>query len=197
MRYPAAETAEKHEKILGAASRLFRERGFSGVSVSEIMKATGLTHGPFYNHFASKEALMAECLAHASGESLAGLDAAAATPGGMAAYADAYLSPDHRDMPAEGCLLAALASEAAQTESVKATLSTHVQAMVQRYVKYVPWRSKQAARAESIRTLASMVGAVVLARAVDDMALSDEILRDVLSGLKRDALAHQSPSPAR
>jgi len=60
MRYPAAETAEKHERILDEAARLFREQGFSGVSVSEIMKATGLTHGPFYNHFDSKEELMAE-----------------------------------------------------------------------------------------------------------------------------------------
>ena len=56
MRYPAAETAEKHVRIVEQAARLFRERGFDGVSVGEIMKATGLTHGPFYNHFASKEA---------------------------------------------------------------------------------------------------------------------------------------------
>src|SRR6202044_3740203 len=64
MRYPAAETAEKHARILDEAARLFRERGFSGVSVSEIMKATGLTHGPFYNHFDSKEALMADSVMH-------------------------------------------------------------------------------------------------------------------------------------
>jgi TetR/AcrR family transcriptional repressor of nem operon len=69
MRYPAAETAEKHQKILAEASRLFKERGFDGVSVSEIMKATGLTHGPFYNHF---EALSEEILR----EVLAGLQAA-------------------------------------------------------------------------------------------------------------------------
>src|SRR5260370_37003440 len=63
MGYSAADTAAKHERILHEASRLFRERGFSGVSVSEIMKASGLTHGPFYNHFSSKERLMAEALA--------------------------------------------------------------------------------------------------------------------------------------
>ena len=62
MRYPAAETAEKHTRILEQASGLFRRRGFSGVSVGEIMRATGLTHGPFYNHFASKEALLAETI---------------------------------------------------------------------------------------------------------------------------------------
>ena len=80
MRYPAAETAEKHQKILAEASRLFKERGFDGVSVSEIMKATGLTHGPFYNHFDSKEALMAECIVHAGDAALAHLDEAAQTP---------------------------------------------------------------------------------------------------------------------
>ncbi len=58
MRYPAAETAQKHERILNEASKLFLERGFTGVSVAEIMKAAQLTHGPFYNHFDSKEALM-------------------------------------------------------------------------------------------------------------------------------------------
>jgi TetR/AcrR family transcriptional repressor of nem operon len=83
MRYPAAETAEKHQKILDEASRLFKERGF-GVSVSEIMKATGLTHGPFYNHFDSKEALMAECIAHSAGSALDDLDAGRADARGHA-----------------------------------------------------------------------------------------------------------------
>src|SRR6516225_11386102 len=76
MRYPAAETAAKHARIVDKASRLFRKRGFSNVSLAEIMKATGLTHGPFYNHFDSKEALMAESVAQASAQSIAGLDRA-------------------------------------------------------------------------------------------------------------------------
>ena len=65
MRYPPAETAEKHARILDTASRLFRKRGFDDVSVAEIMKATGLTHGPFYNHFPSKQGLMVEAIRHA------------------------------------------------------------------------------------------------------------------------------------
>ena len=64
MGYSANDTAQKHERILNESIRLFRERGFSGVSVDEVMKSAGLTHGPFYNHFASKEALMAETLTH-------------------------------------------------------------------------------------------------------------------------------------
>ena len=112
MRYPAAETAEKHRKILEQASRLFKERGFDGVSVSEIMKATGLTHGPFYNHFESKEALMAECIAHSGEAALAYLDETGKTPEGMRAYVRSYLSPEHRDSRADGCLVAAFAAHA-------------------------------------------------------------------------------------
>jgi TetR/AcrR family transcriptional repressor of nem operon len=71
MRYPARETAEKHEKILAEAARLFRERGFGGAGVADIMKAAGLTHGAFYAHFDSKEALAAEALARALEQSQA------------------------------------------------------------------------------------------------------------------------------
>ena len=74
MRYPAAETAEKHARALRSASRLFRERGFDGASISEIMTATGLTHGSFYNHFDSKEDLLAEAFAHASAQAVAALE---------------------------------------------------------------------------------------------------------------------------
>src|SRR3984885_2047922 len=91
MRYPAAETAEKHERILNEAARLFRERGFSGVSVSEIMKATGLTHGPFYNHFDSKEALMADSVMYGMQTTLDGLEATDGSAKGWAEYVKKYL----------------------------------------------------------------------------------------------------------
>jgi TetR/AcrR family transcriptional regulator, transcriptional repressor for nem operon len=184
MRYPASETAEKHERILNEAARLFRERGFSGVSVSEIMKATGLTHGPFYNHFASKEALMAESLAHASTASLADLDASARSPQAMLAYIERYLSTGHRDAPGEGCLMAALASEIRQEPAVKGCFTTHLKAAIDTLTAHFPWPSKRRARADSIRLLSSMVGALILARAVDDEALSEEILEEVRSGLR-------------
>jgi TetR/AcrR family transcriptional regulator, transcriptional repressor for nem operon len=183
MRYPAAETAEKHARILDAAAALFRKRGFSNVSVGEVMRATGLTHGPFYNHFASKEALMAQSIEHASATSLAGLDAAAAIEGGMEKYLQAYLSADHRDSPETGCLIAALGTEIGREAGVRSAFTAHVAASIDRFRKHLPWRSKKTARADAIRTLASVVGAMVLARAVDDDALSREILRDVGDGL--------------
>lgn len=192
MRYPAAETAEKHQKILAEASRLFKERGFDGVSVSEIMKATGLTHGPFYNHFDSKEALMAECIVHAGDAALAHLDEAAQTPEGMRGYVRSYLSREHRDSRAGGCLVAAFAAHAGQPGSEKAIgapLTAYFKVLIDRFASKFPWRSKKNARGDAIRTLASMYGGVVLARAMDDEALSEEILREVLAGLPATARA--------
>ncbi len=187
MRYPAAETAEKHQKILAEASRLFKERGF-GVSVSEIMKSTGLTHGPFYNHFESKEALMAECITHSAADALVELDAAGQTPEGMRAYVRDYMSHEHRDARAEGCLVAAFAGQAEGSAGVDASLTTYLKSVIDRFTRNFPWRTKktaqQNARGDAIRMLASMYGGVVLARAVDDEALSEEILREVLAGLQ-------------
>src|SRR6266702_4412292 len=111
MRYPVEETAEKHARILEQASILFRERGFSGVSVSEVMKATGLTHGAFYNHFASKDDLIAKCIDDASGKALELLQADIDSPDRVNRYIRGYLTEDHRDDPGNGCVMAALASE--------------------------------------------------------------------------------------
>lgn len=178
MRYPAAETAEKHARILGAASELFREHGFAGVSVGKIMQATGLTHGPFYNHFESKEALISESLRDASEKALADMDAASGTPEDLLAYLRGYLSEEHRDAPGQGCLLAALASEIAREQDVRSVTTRHVAATFDRLQRLFPWRVKKNARSESIRMFSTMVGALMLSRAVDDPELSAEILRE-------------------
>lgn len=183
MRYPASETAEKHKRILGEATRLFRERGFSGVSVSEIMKATGLTHGPFYNHFSSKEALMAESIAQGLQGTLAGVDANFTSQEGRAKYLDRYLSTRHRDDPGNGCTMAALASEIRQEPQVRGPFTAHLKTIVEKMASFLTLREKRSARGDSIRTLASLVGAMVLARAVDDENFSEEILREVRQGL--------------
>src|SRR6201981_661549 len=110
MRYPAKETAAKHERILKEASRLFRERGFENVTVGEVMKAAGLTHGAFYAHFASKEQLQAAAVAYGQKVSLERVqrNKAMRTKG---LYADRYLSPRHRDNPGDGSTMAALGQE--------------------------------------------------------------------------------------
>ena len=193
MRYPAAETAEKHLRILDAASQLFRKRGFSGVSVGEIMRATGLTHGPFYNHFDSKEALMSESLDHASAASLLALEVAGESPQRLLAHLDKYLCADHRDAPEQGCLLSSLAIDVSREPSVQPALTRHLSAAIGRLSR--PWArlAKKAARRQAIHTLSSMVGAMVLARAVDDPALSDEILTEVRLALRQSVRAATNP----
>jgi TetR/AcrR family transcriptional repressor of nem operon len=179
MRYPVAETAKKHEKIIKQGARLFRERGYAGVTVAEIMKASGLTHGPFYNHFASKQALMSECVDFVSKRLAAKLETTEPTVEGRNAYLAWYLSSLHRDDPGNGCILAAIAPEAASEEAVKSSVTSYFKSMVETLATRFPWSSKRNARGETIRVVASIVGAVILARAVDDEGLSDEILREV------------------
>lgn len=175
MRYPPEETAEKHRRILEQAGRLFRERGFSGVSVSEIMKATGLTHGPFYNHFASKEALMSEALADLSARTLAFYDRTVQEQG-VAAYRDFYLSRAHVDDPSAGCLVAALATDIPKEPATRAPFTEHVKRTLERMTFDA---AGDGARERALQGLSAMVGAVILARAVDDPALADEILAAV------------------
>ena len=183
MRYPAAETAKKHERILDEAARLFREKGFSGVSVGEIMKATGLTHGPFYNHFESKEELMAESVLHGFKATMEGLDSLPDTAKGWSDYVKKYLSVEHRDASGRGCTMAGLASEVRHEPQVRGVFTDRLKAVVEKLAKRFPWGSKKSARGDAIRTLSSMVGAMILARAVEDEAFSEEILSEVRKGL--------------
>jgi TetR/AcrR family transcriptional repressor of nem operon len=179
MRYPAHETAEKHRRILGEASRLFRERGFIDVSVGEIMKATGLTHGPFYNHFASKQDLVCESITAESDRAIAELLECPPTEEARDAYIEGYLSTAHCEAPGMGCLMASLAAEVAREPDTKPAFTKHMQALISRFSSHFPWRRSSPARSEAIHTLAAMVGGMVLARASDDPDLAEEILGEV------------------
>jgi TetR/AcrR family transcriptional repressor of nem operon len=181
MRYPKEETAKKHEAILIEAGRLFRENGFHGVSVSEIMKASGLTHGPFYNHFSSKDALIAESIRSLSSTALEEMDVGASTPAAMIDYVQDYLSVEHRDAPETGCLMTALAGEVRNEPAARPAFSIHLRSVIGKLTDYFPWKTKRHARRDSVRMISAMVGAIVLARAVEDEALSLEILDHVKS----------------
>jgi TetR/AcrR family transcriptional repressor of nem operon len=184
MRYPASETAEKHEKILSEAARLFRERGFGGAGVADIMKAAGLTHGAFYAHFKSKEALAAEALAHALQESQARIEARVAKADDpKRSYLDGYLSRKHRDNPGQGCAMAVLGPEIARDPAVRAPLTAQVRRTLDWMAGRFRWKSKRAARQNAIHTLSATIGALILARAVDDPKLSDEILASMRESL--------------
>ena len=183
MRYPATETAEKHARALESAAKLFRERGFAGASISEIMTATGLTHGSFYNHFDSKEDLLAEAFAHASEKAIAVVEDLARSETGKQRMLREYLSPEHRDNPGQGCIMAALATDFQTQPKARAVVTQHVRGLIDRFGEKFPWSPKRSKRKQAIQTLAIMVGSMVLARVVDDSELSDEILGSALDSL--------------
>ena len=171
MRYPAKETAAKHARIVKEASRLFRERGFENVTVGEVMKAAGLTHGAFYAHFGSKQELQEAAVAYGQGISTDRAKSYGATRKGRRAYADLYLSPRHRDNPGNGCTMAALAQEVARsTPELKAAFERGLEEIL---------TAASAERKEAIFQTAALLGGVVLARAVQNPGLSDEILESV------------------
>jgi TetR/AcrR family transcriptional repressor of nem operon len=169
MRYPVKETAAKHERIVREASRLFRERGFENVSVAEVMKAADLTHGAFYAHFRSKEELQAAAVAYGQEVSLGRLQHNKKKTKGT--FDDRYLSPWHRDNPGDGCTMAALGPEVARSApELKAAFEQGLEDILS---------ARGGDRKEAIFWAAAMIGGVVLARAVRDARLSDEILKSV------------------
>jgi TetR/AcrR family transcriptional repressor of nem operon len=170
MKVSREQMAENRHRILDAASRLFREKGFDAVSVVEVMKAAGLTHGGFYGHFTSKDDLIAQTLAHV-------LAADAGGGGDLRAYVDAYLSPRHRDNAAGGCPTACLAADIRhQTAAARAAMTEGLRSQIDRVSAALPRVSPADNRRAAIGSWAAMVGALILARAIDDPALSDEIL---------------------
>ena len=179
MKVSREQAAQNRERIVEAAAQLFRERGFDGIGVADLMKEARLTHGGFYGHFSSKDDLIAEASACALTRSLALwsklADRASGDP--LSAVAGAYLTASHRDNPGAGCLLAALGPDVSrQGPPVRRAVTDYVRSAVDLLTKLVPGKSKAAKRQKAISTYATLVGAMVLARAVDDRALSQEIL---------------------
>jgi TetR/AcrR family transcriptional regulator, transcriptional repressor for nem operon len=171
MRYPAKETAVKHERIVKEASRLFRERGFENVSVGEVMKSAGLTHGAFSAHFGSKQELEEAAVAYGQALSAARARSHGATKKGRQAYAGRYLSLRHRDHPGDGCTMAALGQEVARsTPEVKAAFEKGLEEILS---------AGGGDRKDAIFQTAALIGGVVLARAVKSEQFSDEILKAV------------------
>ena len=175
MRVTKEKAAENCKRILKAASRLIRERGISGAGVDALTEAAGMTHGSLYSQFGSKERLVEEALEYAiavSGKTTA----EAAT---LDRYISGYLSSKHRDKPGQGCPLAALVCEMPrQSSGVREKFTAGIRGMIGQLTGRMGAGLKQRQRDElALATLASLVGALVLARAVNDPKLSDNILR--------------------
>lgn len=175
MRVSKEKAAENRERILKAAARLIRERGISGAGVDALTQAAGMTHGSLYSQFGSKERLVEEALGYALTAS-SKVTTEAAT---LDQYVAGYLAPEHRDRVGHGCPLAALACEMPrQSAAVKDTFTAGVQGMLKQLGRRMDDGLKPRQREEqALATVASLIGALVLARAVNDDDLSDAILR--------------------
>lgn len=176
MKVTKTQARENRARIVETASALFRERGYDGVSVADLMAAAGFTHGGFYKHFQSKADLMAEAAACGFFHSTS--NTAGADP---TTIVKEYLSRKHRDAVGNGCTLAALSGDAArQPKSVKKTFAAGIEsrlATLERETGSVGGKAAREARARGIAVLAHAVGALVLSRACpDDSPLADEIL---------------------
>ncbi len=176
MKVTKAQAQANRAHIVETASTLFRERGYDGVGVADLMAAAGFTHGGFYKHFGSKADLMAEAAACGLTSS-----AAAVADLNVQAFVSEYLSRAHRDGPGQGCTLAALCTDAArQTDAVKAAFAAGIEARLATRATQEGQAQRDpddAARARRIALMAQAVGALVLSRSCpDESPLADEIL---------------------
>jgi TetR/AcrR family transcriptional regulator, transcriptional repressor for nem operon len=176
-----------HERIVDAGARAIRRCGYAGTGVAGIMKDAGLTHGGFYAHFASREAMLAEAADRAGAESLAALErvcAAAPPRRALQALLRAYLSKEHVDGVETGCAVAALGSELPrQAPDVRRAATRRIKEMIDLVARQSPDWGQPGAHQRALVTMATMVGALVLARAVDDPRLSDALRQAALKDL--------------
>jgi TetR/AcrR family transcriptional regulator, transcriptional repressor for nem operon len=180
MKVSREQVSEHRAQILAAAARLFRLRGFDGVTVADVMKDAGLTHGAFYGHFSSKDALVAEAV----GQALTPAAGDAKAPKSVAAYADGYLSRRHRDDRGSSCPFSCLGTEAARgSADLRRTMTESVRRQIDRFRAGTKGETAREKLSAAIAAWSAMVGAMVLARVVDDDRLSREILTETRASL--------------
>jgi TetR/AcrR family transcriptional regulator, transcriptional repressor for nem operon len=169
MKVSRDQVAANRQTILEAAGRLFRAQGFDAVTVADVMKAAGLTHGGFYGYFKSKDDLIAQTLAHVSTEGPAEID--------LARYAESYLSQRNFQNVAGGCAVAALGCETTrQTHEARAAMTKGLRQHIERLSRSAKGKTAVEKRRAAIGSYAAMVGAMIMARFSDDPKLSEELL---------------------
>jgi AcrR family transcriptional regulator len=190
MKRIAAKSKEAtHDRIVDAAARAIRRSGYNGTGVADIMKDAGLTHGGFYAHFSSREAMLAEAADRAGGESVEMMEriAAGSPPEeALPAMMRAYLSQEHLEGIETGCATAALGSEMPrQAPEVRRASTRRIKEMIDVVARHSPDWGQPGSHERALFAVATMVGALVLARAVDEPRLSD--------ALRAAALKHLAP----
>jgi TetR/AcrR family transcriptional repressor of nem operon len=181
MRVSKEKAAQNRERILASAARLFREHGIDATGVDAITEDAGLTHGGLYSQFGSKEAIAAEAIRFALARAKRVWQRALERNPGMAALpaiVDTYLSRAHRDAPGTGCVVAALGTDIArQPRRVRQAFTREVKDDLEFLSRLMPDDGKEGRYEDAIAMFASMAGALILARAVNDEELSDLILK--------------------
>src|SRR5437773_8469918 len=192
MRVSRIQAAENRQSVINAASRLFRERGFDGIGLKDLMKGAGLTQGAFYKQFASKEDLAAQASGRAFESAARRWSAVAeANPedplGAVLAF---YLSMDHREERMDGCPIVALGSDAArQTSDVKESFEAGIKAHLELLGRWVGEADGEEPSGKAMAILSTMVGAVVLSRAVNDERLSKQFLQAAANSVQTSSSA--------
>jgi TetR/AcrR family transcriptional repressor of nem operon len=194
MRYSREHKLETHARIVKKASVRLREKGAHGVGVADLMKDAGLTHGGFYAHFDSREALVVEAFTHAmdrSTERWRKLAEQTPPEKRLATIVGSYLTPVHRDDPGHGCAIPTLGAEIArESPRTRKAFAAKLEQMIDMLAAQVPNGSRKAARKQAMAVVATMMGTLVLARVAGNGEFSDEIL-----GAGRDAVLGRASPP--
>jgi TetR/AcrR family transcriptional regulator, transcriptional repressor for nem operon len=186
MKVTREQAKRNRERVLDVAGRLFRENGFDGIGVDGLMKGAGLTHGGFYANFKSKEELAAKSCERTLAKLVEDWNRVADEANGdpLKAIVAGYLAISHRDDPGNGCVLAALGADVARKgPAVRHAVTEGIRPFIELLTRSVPGGSRAARRKKALTIYASLVGAMVLARAVDDPGLSKRILQAVVASV--------------
>lgn len=185
MRVSKEQAARNRERVIEVAGRLFREHGFDGVSIDAVMAEAGLTHGGFYKTFRSKDDLIAEaCRVAAQRSTEEWIGQAASSPHALRDLVSKYLSPGHCSDHGAGCLFAALATDAARRdESIRTAFAGALKAFAAHVARLMRGRSEARRREAALATIATMIGAVAMARAADGDPFADEVLMAARSSI--------------
>jgi len=194
MRYSKEHKLETHARIVKKASVRLREKGAHGVGVADLMKEAGLTHGGFYAHFDSREALVIEAFADAmdrSTERWRKLAEQTPPEKRLATIVGTYLTPLHRDDPGHGCAIPTLGAEIArESPKTRKAFAAKLEQMIDMLAAQIPELPRKAARKQAMAVIATMMGTLVLARVAGNGDFSDEIL-----GAGREALLGRTAPP--
>lgn len=195
VRYEKGHKEVTRDHILKVASRRFRQDGIDSVGLASLMAEAGLTHGGFYNHFASKEDLVAAAVRRAMEERLAGLKARANAD--IEWIVRSYLDPRHRDAPAKGCAIASLGGEVARRpETTRQVLGGGIEALIAEIAARLPEGVAQAEREKrAFAILSLMLGTLQLARLATDAEQSARILNGGIAAALELAGVGTAPKP--